>query len=304
MNRNLIPALLVSVTVFGLMTSVHAQDPTIPFFRSLSGFGLDRTPDGVPSYGLASEDIDFQDSATPVNTGISFTNKNYDGASVSVRTSSNDFGFFAAKNFAQLSVSNVQNAGYYAIAGRGSHTTVEFFTPEALAQRAVFHWTVTGSSSTNIGTAGSRIDFAAGVYPTTDFNGFFEIPQGPRLEAYGPGSYTYNLPMVLNQPLDLFYWSSAYIEVKDSEIASVVGGSINGVANFSSTYVLDQIDLFDTNDNRITNWTMQDSATGQRVFDQNGPVGSTGNAIPEPMSVAFLLIGGTVVVVRRRLIAA
>ena len=282
------------------LSSVHAQGPTIPFFRSFSGFGLDSNPGGIPGYGIASEDFDFSDAAIPRNTAVNIVNKNYGGAIVTSNTRSDDFGFFAAKNFAKLSVSNVQNAGYYAVAGRGSHTTVEFFTPEALAQRAVFRWHVSGVSNTNVGTATSRIDFAAGVYPTTDFNGFFDIPEGPRLQRNGPGDYTYNLPLLLNQPIDLVYWSSAFVEVKDSKIAPVVGKTISAQADFSNTFVLDNIQLFDSSDNPITNWTMHDTNTGLTVFDQNGRTPAAGNAIPEPTTALFLVLGGTLALARRR----
>lgn len=300
MKRVLASALLGVLS----LSAAHAQDPSIPFFRSLSGFGRDTNPDGNPSYGLASEDIDFRDTPTPQNTAVTIVGKNYDGATVSTNLKSDDFGFFAAKNFAQLSVSNAQNQGYYALAGRGSHTTVEFFTPEALAERAVFHWHVTGNSNTNVGTAGSRIDFAAGSYASTDFNGFFDIAQGPRLQAFGPGDYTYTLPMTLNQPIDLFYWSSAFVEVKDSEIGPVVGGAIHAVADFSSTYVLDKIELFDTDGNAIPQWSMAEQSTGVVMFTEQGRTAAAGaiggSSIPEPSSVLFVTVGGTLVIVARR----
>ena len=226
-SRGSIVLTLATVLPLCLTSLAHAQDPYVPFFRSISGFFTDQTNDGINNFSAPGTDIAFEDTPTPVNTS-KVINDTYDNASASVNTHSDYAGFFAAKNYAQIAINNVQSDGYYAIAGRGSHTTVKFFTPDALAERAVFHWHVTGNSSIPVGVAGSRIDFAAGNYANTDFNGFFDIPTPQRLEQYGPGNYTYTLPMTLNQPIDLFYWSSAYIQVNYGEATSMLGGTLSG----------------------------------------------------------------------------
>lgn len=301
MQKRTITTLLLSGMGLALAPVAHAQDPYIPFFRSISGFGRDTVADGIPSYSIPAEDIDYRDTPIPQNTRIAFTGKDYDGARVSANLFSNDFGFFAAKNHAELGVTNVQNHGYYALAGRGSHTTVEFFTPGALAERAVFRWRVTGLSSTTVGIANSRIDFAAGSYATTNFNSFFDIPEGERLVGLGPGTYTYTLPMTLDQPIDLFYWSSAYIEVKDSETTALVGQSFSALADFSSTYILDKIDLFDGSNNLLNNWTMREVSSGTVMFDQNGRTINAGvTSAPEPASLLLLSLGGVIALRRRR----
>lgn len=299
MEKTTFLRLLSTSLLLTAATVARAQDPFVPFFRSFSGLFTDSTDDGTNNFTAPGTDIDFQDTAIPVNTAKSIFG-NYNGATVSSYTHSDYAGFFAAKNYAQLAVTNVQNEGYYAIAGRGSHTTVEFFTPGALAERAVFHWHVTGNSNTPLGVAGSRIDFAAGSYGTTDFNGFFSIPTGPRMEEYGPGNFTYTLPMTLNQPIDLFYWSSAYIQINQPETTGHVGSSLSALADFSNTYVLDSIDLYDGSNTRLTSWTMQEVSSGEVMFNQDGRTAAAGSSAPEPTSLCLLVIGGTLVVVRRR----
>jgi hypothetical protein len=148
------------------------------------------------------------------------------------------------------------------------------------------------------------MDFAAGIYPSTDFNGFFGIPTGPgqRMQEAGPGVFTYNLPMILDQPIDLFYWSSAYVEVKEPDTAGLGSGtSINAVADFSNTYILEDITLYDSNGDEITNWTMEETSSGIVMFDQNGRTpAASGTSAPEPTTLALLASGGAALLIRKR----
>jgi PEP-CTERM motif len=159
---------------------------------------------------------------------------------------------------------------------------------------------VTGTASAPYGTATSRLDFLAGSYPGSGINDLFSLPH---LQGNGPGSYSYVLPTTLNTPIDLFYWSSAYIEVLDTQTVSHVGQSFNAFANFSSTYTLESIDLRDSNGDLIPTWTMEDtSVPGVALFNQSGRTAAAGagSSAPEPTTLLFLALGGTLTLARRR----
>ncbi|GEM_PF-2863072 len=300
MSRTLSPAvaaagLIASLTAaacLGFTAPAAAQDPTLtPYFRSLSFFGVDDDGDGTYS-SAAPGGIDYRDSNSgPASTFVTGAG-NVNGATVSGTASSRYNGFFSARNSASLTINNVQANGYYIVGGQGSHTRVQFFTPGALAERSVFTWRVTGTGTTNAGMATGRLDFLAGAYDAgTSFDTLFDAGNGA-LSVYGPGTYTYTLPLLLDQPIDLFYWSSAFVEVSQSTAASLLGGVISGSADFGNTFTLEKIDLYDANDNLITEWTMQDLSTGLIVFDQNGRTFAAGAAVPEPGTLTLALIGG------------
>jgi hypothetical protein len=285
---------LAAVLTLSIVAQAQTPDPYVPLFRHLLGLARDTTPNGT-SDG-AWEDIDANDLPTPGNyhTGTTLVR---DGATITYSANATSPGFFAAKNDTALSISNIQHQGYYSIAGQGSHTQVQFFAPVTPAE-ATFNWKVTGTASTPYGTATSRLDFLAGSYPASGINDLFSLP---RLQADGPGSYSYVLPSTLNTPIDLFYWSSAYIEVLDTQTASHVGQSFNAFANFSSTYTLESIDLRDSNGDLIPTWTMEDtSRPGVALFDQNGRTAAASSSAPEPTTLLFLALGGTLILARRR----
>ena len=75
------------------------------------------------------------------------------------------------------------------------------------------------------------------------------------------------------------------------------GSSFTLTANYYNTVVLDQVQLFDALNNPIANWTLQDTTTGQNVFDQTGrlaaiiPAPDLPSAVPEPATLALLGFG-------------
>jgi hypothetical protein len=287
---------LATVLTLSIVAQAQTPDPYVPLFRHLLGFARDTTANGISDGSW--EDIDADDLPTPgsYHTGTTVVR---DGATITYSANSTSPGFFAAKNDTTLNISNIQHQGYYTIAGQGSHSQVQFFAPVTPAE-ATFNWKVTGTASAPYGTATSRLDFLAGSYPGSGINDLFSLPH---LQGNGPGSYSYVLPTTLNTPIDLFYWSSAYIEVLDTQTVSHVGQSFNAFANFSSTYTLESIDLRDSNGDLIPTWTMEDtSVPGVALFNQSGRTAAAGagSSAPEPTTLLFLALGGTLTLARRR----
>ncbi|MEZ5571642.1 MAG: hypothetical protein R3E64_06415 [Halioglobus sp.] len=242
---------------------------------------------------------------TPLNLNSAF---NVNGATINATASSVPGGYWTARNAASLNVTNTADEnGYYAIGAYGSRTTVQFFSPQALADRAVFHWDVSGvESPSNPATcdlpglfddcATGRLDFLATTNTSLTFNDLFSSSNSP-LNVFGPGSYSYNIGgMPLNQVISLMYWSSAFVTLNANQ--TVNGGTFSGFANYSNTFELASIDLFDANNNLITDWTMVDLATQQTVFNQDGQVRN--EDIPVPATLMLLLLGLSALRITRR----
>ena len=86
----------------------------------------------------------------------------------------------------------------------------------------------------------------------------------------------------------------------DTQTAGHVGESFSAFANFSSTYVLESIELRDSNGDRIPTWTMAEVSSGTVMFDQNGRTLAAGATAPEPTTLLFLALGGTAILARRQ----
>lgn len=245
-------------------------------------------------------------SALSLNTAFDFG-----GAHISPVVTTQPGGFFVAHNNAQLSVTNANaDNGYTAQAAYGSRTTVEFFTSGALASRALFHWHVSGTeSSTNVADcnpptefslcAAARLDFAATTDSSKRFVDLFIDPSLNPLSEFGAGDYFYDIGgLPLDQVIQLMFWSSTFVNAAPGKLPQ--GGEFSLFADYSSTFDLIEIDLFDVNDNEITQWTMVDRATGQTVFNQDGRIAAT---IPEPSSITLLAAGIFGLVAGRRRIS-
>lgn len=277
---------LLAATAFSAGAASEAQaqaDPaSVPYLISQSFLGFD--PEGDGTYN--SPAYDFHESNTgPRNTFVNYSG-NVDGASVSATIASNYRGFFSAGNYASLTVSNARSAAANATALHGSRTSVEFFTLGPQPVRSTFTWRVTGSGSATLGETSSALYFLAGRYEGQTYTGALFGNGNPTMTWLGSGTFTYNLPLLLDQPIDLFYLSNARYLVSKDEADTVVGGTYTGTASYMNTHELVGIDLYDVNDNRIDNWTMTDRSTGQIVFNQNGRVAAA--AVPEPGTLALI----------------
>jgi hypothetical protein len=91
----------------------------------------------------------------------------------------------------------------------------------------------------------------------------FANPQGPinAMTRFGVGTFTYQLPIAnLGDEIDLYYWSSAYTQVNPGDVAAHSNFTLS--ANYFNT-VLEQVQLFDAQDNPISAWTLQDTISGR-----------------------------------------
>jgi hypothetical protein len=267
----------------------------VPLYRAYVFTGLDRDNDG----GYLFDDIDgidYVSNIAPKPMATANVQVQADGASFDASGWSAWSGFYASRSYATMTVENAnENHRYYAVAGQGSSTQVQFFTPEAAASRAVFTFKVTGTESNpvNAGLVTGRLDFAATTEAGRNwldlFNGGFGANQ---LFEYGTGTFSYSLPVAdLGTPIYLHYWSSAFAEFLGGQVPG--GSSFTATADYGHTVVLDEVQLLDADDNAISEWTLEDMNMGEVVFDQNGRVGDIlpPPPIPEPGSWALMAAG-------------
>lgn len=294
-------AALPAPALAGIASSGGGDYTVVPLYRAFVFGGIDRDGDG----GFLWDDfhgIDYVSNVGPMTAANSSATITADGATYRGIGQAAWGGFYAARNYAQMTVTNANaDAGYYLVAGQGSGTTVRFFTEEARAARATFTWHVSGfeSNGANVGKATGRLDFGATTDTSVNFNHLFSDPDGKldSITEFGPGTYTYSLPIAdLGTAINLFYWSSAFTEIKGSD-AVAAGSSFTMTANYSNTYYLENVQLYDENGLALTNWTLEDVNLGSVVFDQNGRTSDLlpPPAIPEPGTYA-LMAGGLAVI--------
>lgn len=299
-----------TITAVGLvLLALSSAKAQVPYISTYSTFGRDTASgfvaDSYNAYNTASGTINLNSNrpgATATGSSI-YNNAPFAGAQVEAIASAIGGGFYVAKNYAKLTVTNVQDSGYIAAGVYGTHTQLKFLTAPDNVAYSVFRWNVSGSTSTSpdTGFASGVLRFMAGYYPTQTYNSVFNTPTPPSgLQFFdNAGSFTYNLPITLGQNIDLFYQATASVQLSRTDAQDLLGDSYTAEADFSSTTILDQIDLYDSNNNRITsNWSLGDAATGQALFDQNGRI--TGGAVPEPGALALAVLGGGVGLVLRR----
>lgn len=204
----------------------------------------------------------------------------------------------AARNYASFTVVNAQaDDGYYTVAGSGSCASIQFGSLSDLVARAVYSWNVTGTESSPVGVATSRLDFIA----RQNVGGSWFDLFSDGVESFGPGFYSYSiLGLDYTQPIDLLYWSSAYAHVGLG--GAPQGATFSSTANYASTYELVGVELYSAADELITGWTLTDLSTNTTVFDSAGritpidagpdvPPNSPPTSVPEPGTLALLALG-------------
>lgn len=287
--KNLLGSLMATLFLVSLGTSASAQ--SVPFSDTFSGILLDDTFLALTAYRTDTGSVNGGQFG---RTFAGLTDELVGSASVTGQAGTNAPWFFAARNHASLSVTNAEQARYTSQSSHGTHTQVEFFSPTALTPaRTRFHWSVSGlTSSTYPGViTDADLRFVAGYFPTASYYDFFDMATqgngGPLLSVSGTGAFSYNLPLLLNQPIDLFYHAVAYVSFNAQG-----GETFSGFSNFSNTHILDRIELFDSNDVLIPEWGMRELSSGTVMFDQNGrTAGADGAAAPEPGTLALLTLG-------------
>jgi hypothetical protein len=279
------------------------------YFRGLAAVW--NSPNGTGF--IAPGDIfgeDFSSNFSPAVVQAS-AGPTRNGSTLVARSQGVSRGFYASSNYAEINVSNVA-AGhqYYAVGGTGSKTAIRVVDPFELARRATFTWTVTGSTTTPVGAANSRLDFG---YSTDVFSDWFDLFVNPgNLNAQtflGPGTYRVTVPLQADQTMFLHFWSSAFTQINPGDAA--LGSNFRLVADFASTFVLEAIDLFDENDSLLTyDWEIIDEDFGDVLFTAAGRVAPIDGALPLPPVVpvpapAVLLVSALgLLAARRRLSAA
>lgn len=265
----------------------------VPLYRAFVFGGIDRDGDG----GFFFDDIngiDYVSNSAPKALASTYGNFSANGASMTMTGWSAWSGFYAARSFASISVNNANAGdGYYLVAGQGSATSVRFYTAEAASARATFTFHVSGTESNplGVGKSTSRLDFAATTETGKNWNGLFDGSLST-LYVNGAGTYTYTLPVAdLGTAINMYFWASAFTEVKAGTFAQ--GSNLTMTANYGSTFVLDDVQLYDENDHKLSNWTLEDTLAGQNVFDQDGRIADVlpAPAVPEPGTWALMLAG-------------
>jgi hypothetical protein len=285
-----------------LITSFSGSSTSAPYFvsQTISASHNNETASG-PGFSYNDGQI------TANNTGVGAQTMNtiytQNGATVTATATAVPGGFYTSRNTASLSITNANAAdGYYALGGFGTMTTAQFFAAEALASRAVFNWRVTGlesdvpSGSCVTDTmprvfdlcATARMDFSATTLTNPDF--YDMVNAGGDVDpmtVFGPGEYSYSIAgMPLNEVITFGYWTSAFVQINPGQLTQ--GGSYNFYANYANTFDLVGIDLYDADENLITDWSLRDLTTGATVFTASGRVPTS---VPEPGTLALLACG-------------
>lgn len=266
-----------------LVVETNGNGAQAPYYTGQAYFGA--TYESGPDDSFAIQDgIVWSSNAGPRGMVSASGSYSQNGATMTVNAWSAANGFYSARNYASMTISNAQASdGYYAVAGYGTRTQVRFFTPEALAERSVFTWRVTGSESQPIGWADARLDFLAAPHSDVEFIDVYDTGE----THYGPGLYTYELNATLDTPIDLFFWSSAFVQL--NRAVAPQGGTVTLTADYGSTYELVGIELYDGNNQLIDDWTLVDLVSGRTVFDQSGRIDPV--TVPEPGALALLTLG-------------
>lgn len=226
-------------------------------------------------------------AASPPGAASQSGNLLASGSSMSFNTAATLGGFASARASASLAVTNAgAGFGYNAVASQGSRMQGQFFSAETPG-RVVFNFSVTGSQSTPYGLALGRLDFLA--RPFTPATSFFDVFGTGALHAVGAGNYSFTYIGSTAAPLDILFYAAAAVVTQNPYANVPAGANFASFADFANTFDLTSIDLFDANDQRITEWSLTDLATNRIVFNQDGRV--TTSAVPEPATIALIGLG-------------
>lgn len=217
-------------------------------------------------------------------------------------------GFYAGRNYASISVNNINSTEtYYQVAGTGSATSMQFFTPSAAADHAIFTWHVSGTESNpaGVGRTTGRLDFGATTDSDVSWLNLFDDPTDKlnSITEFGPGTYSYSLPIAdLGTLINIFYWSSAFAQINPGDAPQ--GSNATLTANYSNTFFLESVDLLNGSTS-LDNWTLKDMNTNTDVFNQNGRLVAIDPAqplptVPGPAAIVLLATGFLGFAVSRR----
>jgi hypothetical protein len=254
-------------------SQAYAEIKNLAGDNNLVSGGQVRT--GINPFGALNESGNISDSPT----------------SLTYRAFAAPYGLGYARNAANFNLNNssASHGAYNVVASTGNRTQVRFVgygigTPNSID----FNFNISGTSSTPYGTAGPRFDFLVRPYDPADgglVDVFFD-PDG--LHTFNSGLFTYRYTGSIGQPLDVLFWSAAFVLTGKGDPNSLpfpsAGLSFTSYADYSSTFDLKSIDLFDDNNQLISEWSLVDDDTGQELFNQNGRVNSEAQ-VPGPLPV-------------------
>lgn len=274
----------------------------LPLYRALVFGGIDTLAATSPGY-LAQDiqdGVDYASNTTPLPLATGGGTRSASGATLTGNGWTANSGFMASRNRASIVVNNVQiTDDYYQLAGQGGTTRVHF-DAQAPAASATFTWHVSGFSSTSgPGLAQSRLDFAATTSPGTD-GGSILFGAGETAQTeLGSGTFSHTVPLngQTAQDVFLYWWTSAFTQVLHGDAPQ--GSSASLLADYSSTYVLAAVQLFDGLGAELDDWTMTDRDSDEVVFNAaNGRLAPLADApdipggqVPEPTAAALALLG-------------
>lgn len=230
---------------------------------------------GINPFGALNESGNLSDGSTGLN----------------YRAFAAPYGLGYARNAATLGLanSNALHGAYNVVASTGNRTQVRFVgygggTPN----RIDFNFNITGTSNTPWGTASPRLDFLVRPYDIAD-GGLIDVFLDPDARnTFSNGLFTYSYAGSIAQPLDVLFWSAAFVLIGQDDPNGRqfpgAGSSFISTADYSSTFDLQAINLFDENDNPITEWALVDDTTNQVLFNQNGRVTAQAQ-VPGPLPV-------------------
>lgn len=284
---------LAFMPVQAAVTSISQGDPNAAQYYSVQAYAEIKS--ASPNYNILDEGGFRGDAGSALSPAHQSGSLSGGGSTLNYSAQSALTGFAQAKASVSMSVGNaIANGGYNTVASQGSRTQA-FFISAATPGRADFNFTLSGNSSSPYGLALGRLDFLAREF--TPGNGsWFDVFGSSALHADTPGNYTFTYSGSLAGALDILFYAAAGVVIQDG--ATVPGGAdFTAFANFADTFDLVSIDLFDTQDQRITEWGLTDVASNQIVFDQDGRVQAS---VPEPGTLALFAGSVALLLVRFR----